>query len=88
MAGTAASITITHSENEERRRASSGPSFEAFLPSVLPPYNPFLGKAYKPITFEQAESFLLTNQRSLNWKSRVVLRHGTSTFVRAGDQMV
>ena len=62
------------SDNDSRRE---GP-YAAFLPSVLPAYDPFARKAYKPITADQAESFLLAHQRSLQWRSGVVVRHGTS----------
>lgn len=50
--------------------------FTAFLPSPLPPYDPFAKKALNPITVQQAEAFLYANQRSLNWRvpSSAVLR--------------
>ncbi|KAH7103364.1 protein serine/threonine phosphatase 2C [Auriculariales sp. MPI-PUGE-AT-0066] len=57
-------------ENEPRRDP-----MDAFVPSRLPAFDPFARKAYKPITLEQAESFLLANQRSLKWRSGVVIRH-------------
>ncbi|EJD48756.1 protein serine/threonine phosphatase 2C [Auricularia subglabra TFB-10046 SS5] len=62
--------------NDADHPARSSP-FSAFLPSSLPPYDPLVKKPNSVISTEQAEAFLLANQRSLNWRTpgSPVLRH-------------